>query len=123
MDKSQAIHEFWSQFGLTAYDENTVPDDASMPYITYEVSIGSLDDSINMGGSIWYRSTSWKEISQKADEIEKTVNRNGYYISNINNHEYLYITKGIPFYQRMSDPADDMIRRIYFNLTAEFLSK
>ena len=122
MDKYQAIHAFWSQFGLTAYDENTVPDDAVMPYITYEVSIGSLDDFINMTGSLWYRSTSWREITQKADEIERTVNERGYYISDIDNRGHLYITKGVPFYQRMSDPADDMIRRIYFNLNAEFLS-
>ena len=37
MDKAQALHSFWSGFGLTAYDENTVPDGAQLPYITYEV--------------------------------------------------------------------------------------
>ena len=39
MNKEQAIHFFWSQFGLPAYDENSVPDDAQMPYITYNVVI------------------------------------------------------------------------------------
>lgn len=123
MDKSQAIHTFWSQFGLPAYDENTVPDEAEMPYITYDVGVGSLGDFINLNGSLWYRSTSWREISQKADEIEKTVKNNGYYILDIENRGHLFITAGFPFYQRMSEPADDMVRRIYFNLNAEFLSK
>lgn len=123
MDKSQAIHAFWSQFGLTAYDENTVPDDAEMPYITYDVGVGSLDDFINLNGSLWYRSTSWKEISEKAEEIETAVRGNGYYISDIKDNGHLFITAGIPLYQRMVDPADDMIRRIHFNLNAEFLSK
>lgn len=123
MDKSQAIHEFWSQFGLPAYDENTVPDEAEMPYITYDVGVGSLGDFINLNGSLWYKSTSWREISQKADEIEKAVKENGYYILDIENRGHLYITGGIPFYQRMSEPADDMIRRIYINLNVEFLSK
>lgn len=123
MDKSQAIHTFWSQFGLPAYDENTVPDEAEMPYITYDVGIGSLGDFINLNGSLWYKSTSWREISQKADEIEKAVKENGYYILDIENRGHLYITGGIPFYQRMSEPADDMTRRIYINLNVEFLSK
>lgn len=123
MDKSQAIHTFWSQFELPAYDENTVPDEAEMPYITYDVGVGSLGDFINLNGSLWYKSTSWREISQKADEIEKAVKENGYYILDIEDRGHLYITGGIPFYQRMPEPADDMIRRIYFNLNVEFLSK
>ncbi len=123
MDKSQSIHEFWSQFGLIAYDENTVPDDAEMPYITYNVGVGSLGDIIFLSGSLWYSSTSWREITKKADEIEAVVKNNGYYIANIENRGHAFITAGSPFYQRMSDPADNMIRRIYFNLNAEFLSK
>ena len=43
MDKSQAVHDFWSSFGLTAYDENAVPDNAQMPYITYSVVTDSLE--------------------------------------------------------------------------------
>jgi hypothetical protein len=34
----------------------------------------------------------------------------------------LYIAKGNPFAQRMADPNDDMIRRMYLNIQAEFLS-
>lgn len=32
------------------------------------------------------------------------------------------LKRGSPFAQRMSDPNDDMIRRIYINITAEFLT-
>ena len=42
MDKYQAINEFWNRFGVMAYDENTVPDDAELPYITYGVNIAAL---------------------------------------------------------------------------------
>ena len=31
MTKSAAIYQFWSSFGLTAYEENTVPTDADFP--------------------------------------------------------------------------------------------
>jgi hypothetical protein len=34
----------------------------------------------------------------------------------------LYISKGSPFAQRMKEPSDDMVRRIYININAEFLT-
>ena len=43
MDKQQAIHGFWSSFGITAYDENSVPDDAELPYITYNDLHSNMD--------------------------------------------------------------------------------
>ena len=119
MDKSQAIHQFWSGFDLTAYDENTVPDDVQIPYITYSVRTDSLGNVLMLSGSLWYRSPSWAEISQKAEQISK-------YVANMApikiDGGYLWIMKGTPFAQRMSDPGDDMVRRIYINIIAEFLT-
>ena len=34
MTKANAIYNFWNSFGITAYEENTVPEDAIFPYIT-----------------------------------------------------------------------------------------
>lgn len=119
MDKSQAIHSFWSGFGLEAYDENSVPDDATLPYISYSVSTDSIGNMITIYGSLWYRSESWEEISKKTDQISE-------YIDNMNplsiDGGYAWIVKGSPFSQRMSDPSDDTIRRMYINLMAEFLT-
>jgi hypothetical protein len=42
MNKSQALQSFWESFGIPAYNEYTVPDNAEMPYITYSVIIGKL---------------------------------------------------------------------------------
>ena len=52
MDKGQAIHNFWSQFGLPAYEENTVPATAGNQYITYSVQTDSLGSVLNLFG-IW----------------------------------------------------------------------
>lgn len=120
MDKSQAIQKFWEGFDLPAYDETTVPDDAKLPRITYNVKTDSLDGVVSMNASLWYRSKSWKEISQKAEEISE-------YISNMMppsipiDNGRVYISKGSPFAQRMTDP-DDSIRRIYLNIQVEFLT-
>ena len=119
MDKVQAIHNFWSQFGLPAYDENSVPDDAVMPYITYTVSTDSLDEPIPLSGNLWYRSTLWKDITLKSEEIAKKIAEKGFYSVKLDNG-YLWITKGSPFAQRMTDT--DPVKRIYLNIMAEFLT-
>ena len=123
MNKSQAIHNFWSGFGLKAYDETTVPNKEftpEFPYITYRVVMDDLDSPIVLTASLWDRSTSWKTISDKVEEISEAITKMNPPAIEIDNGR-LYITKGSPFAQRMRDP-DDSIRRIYINLQAEFLT-
>lgn len=121
MDKAQAVHSFWAGFGLPAYDENSVPDNATMPYITYSVGTGALGDLVVLQGSLWYRSPSWEAISKKADQIAEAVGGQGHLIIPLDQGR-LYLTQGVPFAQRMADEADSMIRRIYININAEFLT-
>lgn len=125
MDKAQAIQAFWSGFGIPAYDASTIPNADSAdhrpepPYITYNVIEDSLGSPVALSGSIWYRSTRWAEITKKAEQIAEAIGY-GHKIIKIDGG-YLYITKGSPFAQRMSD-EDDSIRRIYINLMVEFLT-
>lgn len=120
MDKAQAIHSFWSSFGLTAYDENSVPDNAQMPYITYSVVTDSMEYVALLTGSLWYRDTSWEDISIMAMAISGYL-KDGCVIP-LDDRGYVYLYRGTPFAQRMSDGTDDMVKRIYFNVNAEFLT-
>ena len=121
MNKTQAIHNFWSGFEWPAYDESTVPDDAPYPRITYTVQTDSLGNVLLLSASLWDRSTSWEKISQKADEIGREIVN--IYPSAIKlNDGGLYITKGSPFATRMTEPNNDSIRRIFLNINAEFLT-
>lgn len=120
MDKSQALNQFWNSFGIPAYDENTVPEDASMPYITYGTATDSFDNKIPINASIWYHTTSWTGISQKAEEIAQAIAEYGYYILRIYGG-FMVVRKGSVFAQRMSDP-DDSIRRILLSVEVEFLT-
>jgi uncharacterized protein YebE (UPF0316 family) len=119
MDKVQALVQFWNSFGIPAYDENSVPDRNAMPYITFNVITDSLGNIVNLYGNIWYNSTSWKEVTQKAEEIAKKIGY-GYKLKKLDNG-YLYITKSNPFSQRMQD-TDDTVKRIYINIQAEYLT-
>ena len=116
-DKWTALHTFFNEFGITAYDENTVPESAEMPYITYEAQTASLGEALLLSASIWYRSNSWAEISQKADGIGDLIG-GGYKVPYDNGR--LWITKSAPFATRMSEPSDEQIRRIVLQITAEF---
>lgn len=119
-DKWNAINSFWNSFGIPAYDENTVPDNAEMPYITYQAATGNFEKSITLVASIWYRQTKWSDISKKADEIAQYI---GYSFRAIKlNDGYLVLMQGDPFAQRMQD-EDDSVRHMYIMLNAEFCTE
>lgn len=124
MDKTQAIYYFWSQFGLPAYDENSVPtgdDSPDLPYITYSVSLGSVGSAVPLTGSLWYDSYTWRDISAKADEIAAYLGRGGVIIPC--DGGAVWLAQGEPFSQHMSDDNKSSVKRIYMNLQAEFLSE
>lgn len=121
--KEEAIYQFWSSFGLPAYDENTVPtgDDApELPYITYEVQTDNINHPVMMTASLWYRSADWSEITEKKNLISSRIGY-GHRIIPIDGG-YMYLTRGTPFAQRMGDDSDDMIRRIVMQIQCEFLT-
>lgn len=123
MNKWQALQLFWSSFGWNAYDENSVDTGANapqFPYITYAAQIGSMGQILSLTASLWDKSTSWVAVSNKADDISEHIGY-GYDLKELDGG-YLYITKGQPFAQRMSDPEDPDIKRIYIILNAEFLT-
>lgn len=118
MNKAQSIHDFWSGFKIPAYDENSVPDNATFPYITYSVVTDSLDYVALLTASIWYRSSSWEDVTLKSMEISEAL-KDGVVIKLDKGYTYLY--RGTPFAQRVKD-NDDMIRRIYLNVNVEYLT-
>ena len=120
MTKAAAIYQFWSGFGLTAYEENTVPDDAAFPYITYQLVTDSFDREIPITASIWYRSESWAGINAKTDEISQKISRGGKVIPC--NGGAIWLKRGQPFAQSMAHESDDLIKRKYLNITAEYLT-
>ena len=120
MTKAAAIYQFWSSFCLTAYEENTVPSDAAFPYITYQLVTDSFDREIPLTASIWYRSESWTAINAKTEEISQKISRGGKIIHC--DGGAIWLKRGQPFAQNMGDESDDLIKRKYINITAEFMT-
>lgn len=120
MTKAAAMYQFWSSFGLTSYEENTVPTDAAFPYITYQLVTDSFDREVAATASLWYRSESWTAINAKAEEISQKISRGGKIIAC--DGGAIWLKRGKPFAQNMGDESDDLIKRKYINITAEFMT-
>lgn len=117
-DKWQALQRFWESFGLPAFARNSVPEGTPLPYIAYEAAVAEFDTTAPLSANIYYRSTSWADISQKSDEIQHFIG--DYYESPIKGG-YIHITQGTPFAQRATD-EDPTIKRMYINIEVEYLA-
>ena len=120
MTKAAAIYQFWNSFGLTAYEENTVTDNAKFPYITYQLVTDSFDREIPLAASLWYRSESWTGINSKTEEISQKISRGGKIIPC--DGGAIWLKRGQPFAQNMRDESDGLIKRKYLNIAAEFMT-
>lgn len=122
MDKGQKLNAFWNSFGWKAYDEQTVPDDAELPYITYSFASDSLDTVVTMAASLWDRSGSWERVTKMSDHISEVLGTLHPPTFTVDGGR-IYITRGTPFAQRMSDATDAMIRRVYLNIEVEYFTE
>lgn len=118
--KEAAMYAFWNSYSIPAYEENTVPDEAELPYITYQLITDSRFSELPLAANIYYRSDSWVEINAKANEISYDI-QTGKRLECEGG--WLWIKKGSPFVQNMSDSTDDTIRRKYINITVEFCTQ
>ena len=119
MNKWDAQQAYWSSFGLPAFNELTVRDDAQMPYITYQFVNGEIDGVVNASASLYYRGTSWGPICSKVMEMEPIVDRQ------------VPIDGGVMkvrkpernFAQPMNEPSDNKVRRMVLTVEIEFLMR
>ena len=122
MNAQAALNSFWRSFGWDAFEENTVPENAfatRTDYITYSAAQAFFDEPIMLSGSIWSRSTSWGPAVAKMQNIAEAIGIGGKLIKT--DDGYIWIKRGVPFAQRMSD-EDPAVRRIYMNVEVEFFT-
>lgn len=120
MDKFQALDYFWNSFSVPAYDTTSVPDNATMPYMTYEVATDSFNNSVMTTNGLWYNSTSWAAISQKVQEISEAIGSGGVLIPFDDGN--IWVRRGTPFAQRMSTEKGT-VKRYVLNFIIDFNSE
>lgn len=124
MTKASALYNFFSSFGIEAYEETLVPtgDEApKFPYLTYQLITDTFDNEVLIPISLWYRSeASLLALNSKTEEISQRIGRGGVFLDCDGGK--IWIKRGSPFAQTMSDSEDKTIKRKYINITAEFLT-
>jgi hypothetical protein len=124
MTKASALYNFFSSFGIEAYEETLVPtgeEAPKFPYLTYQLVTDSFDNEVLIPVSLWYRSeASLLALNTKTEEISQRIGRGGIFLDCDGGK--IWIKRGSPFAQTMSDPEDNTIKRKYINITAEFLT-
>ena len=106
-----ALKTFFSGFGVPAYAVDSVPDEVSLPYITYSVSVPEWNQKATMYAQVWDRSRSNAGIIRKADQITAAIG-NGKEIPL--DGGYLVIWPESPLIQIM---VDGDFRSAYINLS------
>ena len=109
---AQALYQFFSSFGIPAYTEYNPPDDAILPYITYQLVQPDWMENSSLYARVWYRSTSWTEITAKVNAISTAV---GEGVTIPTQSGCVMLNKGSPWAQEMPMEGDDTLKVIYLN--------
>ena len=120
MDRWSALYAFWSGFGIPAYEENSVPTGSlrpNYPYITYEAMATPWNGDVLMSASVWTRSTSWEQADALADAVEAKI-KDGYILPY--DGGIIYITANDTFAKHLSEPDDDMVKRVLLGPRFQF---
>lgn len=67
------LTKFFGGFGLPAYPEDTVPEDAELPYITYSMAQPEWNQKASMYARVWDRSRGNSRILRAADQITHAI--------------------------------------------------
>lgn len=122
MTKAAALHQFFSSFGIPAYEATSVLNesgepDVTFPYLTYELTLGAFEETTFPTVNLWYRSTSNVAINAKAQEIMDRCH-NGAPITFDGGGAMIYCGN----WQALSDEVDRFIKRRYSNFTIQWVS-
>ena len=119
MTKAEALYKFFNEFGLDAYPDTNVPEDAELPYLTYSIMLDSIGYQISMPVNLWYRTESEAVPLAKVEEISNVIDGGKFVPCD---GGAILITKGSPFCQSLMDDTEEKIKRKYLNLVVEYLT-
>ena len=120
MTKGAALQAFFSQF-MDAYAASAVPDDVTFPYLSYELITSAWDGGeVGLTVNMWFRTTSEKEPNAAVDRLSKAIGLGGVQLPC--DDGVIWLKRGSPWAQSLTDETDKTIKRRYINVTAEYLT-
>ena len=122
MTPEAAVYTFLSSFGIPAYAASSVPDQATFPYLTYDLVMGEWGQpEVNMPVNVWYRTDSEALPNAKVREISKAIGMGG--VTLPCDGGMLWVKKGSPWAQAVTvEGEDEKVKRRYVNINIEYLT-
>ena len=122
MTKAAALHQFFSSFGMTAYTATSVPEDAIFPYLTYELITSAFEaGEVGLTVNLWFYTESEAIPNAKAEELSRAIGLGGKILPC--DGGYIWLKRGSPWCQSLTDETSPTIKRRYINVTAEYLTE
>ena len=123
MTKEAVLKQFFSGFGIAAYPSTAVPDDVQFPYLTYDVITSAFqEEPVSLTVNLWYFTTQEGVPNAKARELSEAIGRGGKLLP-CDGNGYIWLKRGSPWCQSLTDETSPNIPRRYINGTAEYLTK
>ena len=120
MTKGAALHSFFDSI-MTSYAASAVPEDATLPYLTYELITSAWNGGeVGLTVNMWFRTTSEKEPNVAVDKLSKAIGLGGVFLHC--DDGVIWLKRGSPWAQSLTDATDKTIKRRYINVTAEYLT-
>lgn len=119
--KAAAFHAWLEEAsGLTAYAASSVPDDAEMPYATYEWAEGAWGGGdVAVAASLWFRTESEAAPNAAVARMGKRLGLSGELLPCDGGG--MWVRRGTPWAQSAPDEGNSVKRR-YLNLEIEFIT-
>ena len=120
MTKGAALQSFFDSI-MTSYAASSVPDNAALPYLTYDFITSAWDGGeVGLTVNMWFRTTSEKEPNAAVDRLSKAIGLGGVQLPC--DDGMIWLKRGSPWAQSLTDETDKTIKRRYINVTAEYLT-
>ena len=120
MTKGAALQSFFESI-MTSYAASSVPENATLPYLTYELITSAWDGGeVGLTVNMWFRTTSEKEPNAAVDKLSKAIGLGGVFLHC--DDGVIWLKRGSPWSQSLTDATDKTIKRRYINVTAEYLT-
>ena len=120
MTKGAALQSFFDGI-MTSYAASAVPDDATLPYLTYELITSAWDGGeVGLTVNLWFYTTSEAVPNAKAQKLSDSIGYGGVTIPC--DDGFIWLKRGSPWCQNLQDDTDQNIKRRYINVTAEYLT-
>ena len=120
MTKGDALQSFFNSI-MPSYAESSVPDNATLPYLTYELITSSWNGGeVGLTVNMWFRTASEKEPNAAVDKLSNAIGLGGVQLPC--DDGVIWLKRGSPWAQSLTDETDKTIKRRYINVTAEYLT-